>query len=432
MSHQELDLKRFLQVVRRYRLLVGALALVGLAGGVAYAMLNPPMLSAKAVVVLPTNTRDLQTQVVIAGSQPVLKASIKSIEPPISFETLVERVKVGSVTSNAIAINAQSKSASQAESIANSVAKSYVSYVDSPNAPGGRLVVRVLEPANNANGTPLPTRLSVQGLLGLLAGAILGSVVAMVISRTDRRLRDRDEMADAIGVPVLASIAVSHPASTGDWVRLLEEYRPGVVHGWSMRKALEQLALADVTATDVSGTGASVAIVTLASDKKALAIGPQLAVFAASQGILTSLVIGPQQDPSTTATLRAACAAPTVVPPRRNSRLKVTVADHESAGRVPEAALTIVVAVVDGRDPQVAETMNTDVAVLGVSAGTASAENLAQVAASAAADGRPIAGIFVADPDPADHTTGRMPQPGRTARRRPPTRLTGTNAGYRR
>src|SRR5262249_16691355 len=159
--------------------------------------LNPPMLAAKAVVVLPTNTRDLQTQVVIAGSQPVLKASIKSIEPAISFQNLVDRVKVGSVTSNAIAINAQSKSADQAEPMANAVARAYVSYVDSPNAPGGRLVVRVLEPANNAKGTPLVTRLAVQGLLGLLAGAILGSVVALVISRTDRRLRDRDEMADS-------------------------------------------------------------------------------------------------------------------------------------------------------------------------------------------------------------------------------------------
>ena len=62
--------------------------------------------------------------------------------------------------------------------------------------------------------------------------------------------------------------------------------------------------------------------------------------------------------------------------------------------------------------------MRTTATVLGVSAGAATAEQLARVAASAAADGRDIAGILVADPDPADHTTGRLPQLARPAHRR--------------
>jgi hypothetical protein len=313
--------------------------------------------------------------------------------------------------------------------MANSVARSYAAYVAGPKAPGGQLAANVLEPATGATGALLVTRLIATGVIGLLIGGVLGSIVALVISRSDRRLRDRDEMADAIGVPVLASVAVTHASSTSDWAKLLEDYRPGVVHGWSMRKALEHLALADMNLGDPSGGGASLAVLTLASDKRALAIGPQLAVFAASQGILTALVIGPQQYPNATAMLRAACAAPTMVPPRRPHRLRVAVADHESAGRLPDATLTIVVGVVDGDDPQVADTMRTDATVLAVSAGTASAEFLAKVAASAAADGRHIAGIIVADPDPADHTTGRLPQPGRTVRRRPPTRMTGTSGG---
>ncbi len=37
------------------------------------------------------------------------------------------------------------------------------------------------------------------------------------------------------------------------------------------------------------------------------------------------------------------------------------------------------------------------------------AEQLARAAVTAAADGREIAGILVADPDPGDNTTGRMP-----------------------
>ena len=54
--------------------------------------------------------------------------------------------------------------------------------------------------------------------------------------------------------------------------------------------------------------------------------------------------------------------------------------------------------------------MRASTTVLGVSAGAATAAQLVGVAVSAAADGRQIDGILVADPDPADHTTGRVPQ----------------------
>ena len=90
------------------------------------------------------------------------------------------------------------------------------------------------------------------------------------------------------------------------------------------------------------------------------------------------------------------------------------------------------VAVVDGQTPQVADTMRTTATVLGVSAGAATAEQLARVAASAAADGRDITGILVADPDPADHTTGRLPELARPAHRKMPTRVTSTSTETRR
>ena len=90
----------------------------------------------------------------------------------------------------------------------------------------------------------------------------------------------------------------------------------------------------------------------------------------------------------------------------------------------PTLRLTVVVAVVDGRSPRMPATMRTTATVLGVSAGAATAEQLARVAVSAAADGREVAGILVADPDSADRTTGRIPQLARPQRRQP-TRLEG-------
>ena len=89
------------------------------------------------------------------------------------------------------------------------------------------------------------------------------------------------------------------------------------------------------------------------------------------------------------------------------------------------AALTILPSVVDEQTPRVADRMREAVAVLGVSAGAATADELARVAVSAADHGRPIAGILVANPDSADHSTGRIPQLARTTARRAPTHLTG-------
>jgi len=185
-----------------------------------------------------------------------------------------------------------------------------------------------------------------------------------------------------------------------------------------MRKALQYLGLADQSLSSQKD-GLTLAVISSSFDRKALALGPQLAVFAASRGISTALVVGPQQDVTATATLRAACAAR---PSEPSSHLRVVVRDHADTVLEPDVALTIVVAVDDGQAPPVTHLTGTTPTVLGVSAGVATAEQLARVAASAAVAGYDIVGILVADPDPADTTTGRLPQVERPAQRRRPTR----------
>ena len=149
------------------------------------------------------------------------------------------------------------------------------------------------------------------------------------------------------------------------------------------------------------------------TDPGALALGPQLAVFAASLGIRTTLVIGPQQNPNATATLRAACSMQPVASSRWSGYLEVVVLDSADSGDPPNAALTVVVAVVKASEPRAAETMRAMTTVLGVSSGAATAEELARVAVSAAADNRQITGILVADPIPrtAPPAASRIPHP---------------------
>ena len=276
--------------------------------------------------------------------------------------------------------------------------------------------------------------------------------MALAVGRNDRRLRERDEIANSIGIPVLASVPVAHPSSARGWTKLLEDYKPTAVHSWQLRTALQQLGIARpgfgrsaydgngsslydddrVSVYDGDGGRFSLVVLSLSSDSGALALGPQLAAFAASQEIPTALVIGPQQDAAATATLRTACAAQLSEASMRHGLLRVTAYDEGSVDVQPDTALVIVVAVVDSRAPKMPDTMRTNATVIGVSAGAATAEQLAWAAVVAATDGREVTGILVADPDPADQTTGRIPHLARPARHRRPNRLRGIVTEIRR
>jgi hypothetical protein len=172
-------------------------------------------------------------------------------------------------------------------------------------------------------------------------------------------------------------------------------------------------------------------VISLSSDKGALALGPQLAVFAASLDIPTTLVIGPQGDVNTAAALRTACAVPPASA-RWSGKLRVTVADDGDLDGRPKGRLTIVVTVVDSSTPRMPGTMHTAAAVLGVSAGAATAEQLARAAVCAAVDGRDVVGILVADPEQTDRSTGRVPRLVQPPRRRMPTRLNALTTEIRR
>src|SRR5262249_48393211 len=189
----------------------------------------------------------LATQIVIASSDSVLESALRTVDPSMSVQTLRSRVRTTSVASSDIlSISGQGRTAAQAEGIANAVADSYVAYVSSGKITGGQVQARVLEPATTAAGPSLRSRLLITGCLGALLGALVGAIAVLAFSRRDRRLRERDEIADSIGVPVLASINVEYPSNAAGWTKLFTEYRPGAVDAWRLRKALQYLGLADV------------------------------------------------------------------------------------------------------------------------------------------------------------------------------------------
>jgi hypothetical protein len=375
----------------------------------------------------------------------VLVNALPDVRPAMSLTELRLRVKAASPAPDIVSIAAKGKTAADAEAAANAVAKSYVRLVNSPHSPVGSIRAHLLESAGSATG-PTPIEWTViWTLVGGLAGALIGVIVALAIGRNDRRLRERDEIANSIGIPVLASVPVAHPSAAAGWTNLLEDYKPASVHAWQLRAALQRLDMARPgfdrpayngngsslyddglgSMYDREGRSSSLLVLSLSSDPGALALGPQLAAFAASQNIHTALVVGPQQDAAATATLRTACATPSATASIRRGLLRVSAYDEGGVDIQPDTTLVIVVAVVDSRAPKMPDTMRTNATVVGVSAGVATAEQLARAAVAVSADGREITGILVADPETTDQTTGRIPQLARPARSRLPNRLLG-------
>jgi capsular polysaccharide biosynthesis protein len=453
MSEKALDLRGSVQIVRRRKRLVSVVTVLGLLAGGAYSALRPPLLTSAALIVLPQSAQAAaaaaansngnpdaytETQTVILRSTPVLSAALPRVRPAMSLEALRADIKVNSLTGYIISVSAASKLAADAEATANAVADSYIAYVNSPNSPIPQVSARILQPATSATGTNRWVALALTALIGALAGLVIGVIAALAISRRDRRLWKRDDIASSIGVPVLASFPVRHPRDAAGWTDLLEDYEPAARDAWRMRQALQQLGIGVMSVNNgildngSHGGSSSLAVLSLSSDPGAIALGPQLAVLAASLGIPTTLIIGPQEEPAAAATLRTACAMPPPQPSKRPSHLQVIADDDANLGGRFHAALTVFVAVVDGRTPQPPHTMPASTTLLGVSAGAATAEQIARVAVNAAADGRGIAGILVADPEPADHTSGLVPQLAQPRRHRLPTRLSGTTTEIRR
>jgi capsular polysaccharide biosynthesis protein len=441
MSQQALDLRTSTQIVRRHKVLVAIVVALGILVGSGYAARYPPVLTSTALVVLPQSASSTQssgssgqnsispyteTQVVIAGSSQVLVAALPNVKPPMSLDKLRSNVEVSSVTSYVISFSATGKKAADAEATANAVAQSYINFVNSPNSPIKHVSARMLEPATSATGTGPMKALVITGIIGALAGALIGIILSLAVGRKDRRLRERDAIATSIGIPVLASVPVDHPSDAAGWTRLLEDYKPAPVHAWRLRAALQQLGRIGFDQPIYNGDSRfALTVLSLSSDPKALALGPQLAVFAASIGIPTALVIGPQQDGGVAATLRTACGVPPAPSSKRPNLLHVMTSDDATIDTQPDVALIIVVLVVDSRAPEIPDTMRTAATVIGVTTGVATAEQLARVAVAASVDGREISGILVANPDPTDRTTGRIPHLVPQTRRRLPSRLKG-------
>ena len=437
---QTLDLRRSAQIVWRRKAVVFAVAVLGLLFSVVFAMFHPPVYTGSTFVAVPP-TVSIGTQALIMNSEPVLVSAARRADLGEPVAKLRGRIRVTSAAYELMSVSAQGASPAQAERVVNAVTLAYIAYVGSPASPVGQVPTRLMARATFAVG-PTPTmRLAASVVPGVLSGLLVGIIIALAAGRADRRLRERDEIANAITVPVLASVRARRPAAGASWAETADHSPPGAAEAADtrrLRKVLRELGVADVDGADSGPIGDhALAVITLAGDRTALSLGPRLAAAAAA-AVPTALVIDQYPGANPSAPARRMGLPRMVTGSQRNRRhlaartLDLVVRERDGDSPPEPGRLSVVVAVVDRKAPSVAQTLRAATTVLGVTSGAATAEELARVVASAVGDGRVVSGILVANPSRLDQTTGRVAHLAQPGQNMMPTRMTDAVTGTRR
>jgi hypothetical protein len=170
MSQQAADLPRFVQIIGRYRSLVGIMALLGLFAGVVFAALNPPVFTSRAFV--------LYEPPCPAGG---ICGGPAFLVPGGPARKLTIGAQLKPEAGNILSVSAVGRTAAQAEAAADAAARSLAG-AGSLSYQGEQISGLIAEPATTATGTP--QQLFGDALLGAVLGALAGILAALAGGRT--------------------------------------------------------------------------------------------------------------------------------------------------------------------------------------------------------------------------------------------------------
>ena len=94
-------------------------------------------------------------------------------------------------------------------------------------------------------------------LIGGLAGALIGVIVALAISRRDRRLRKRDEIANSVGIPGPRLVPGRPPVRRRGLDPAPAGVQAAAVHAWRLRTALRRVGVPDDSLSNGHDGGSS-------------------------------------------------------------------------------------------------------------------------------------------------------------------------------
>ena len=177
MSQQAPDLPRSVEIIGRYRALIGFVALLGAFVGLVIGALNPPASTSRALVVFSAPTCPAGA---ICGG---------AMFSPAYFQAMVLKefpsgVQVKPVAGDVLSISVSAGTAAGAEALADAAAHSYLVDTGSMSYLGEHATARILQPATTATGTTPLKHLAGDALLGVVIGALLGIIAALAGAQT--------------------------------------------------------------------------------------------------------------------------------------------------------------------------------------------------------------------------------------------------------
>jgi hypothetical protein len=178
MNQQAPDLPRSVQIISRYKTLLGFAALLGALTGILLAVLNPPRHSSQALVVFTAPTCPAGA---ICGG-PMFSADYFRA---MLLKEFPNGVAVKPAGGDVLSISASGYTTAQAEALANEVASSFVADADSSWYMADHADVQIIQPATSTTAAETPVRRA-EGftLIGVLVGALLGVIAALAAGQT--------------------------------------------------------------------------------------------------------------------------------------------------------------------------------------------------------------------------------------------------------
>ena len=179
MNQQAPDLPRSVQIISRYKSLIGFAALLGALAGILLAALNPPRSSSQALVEFTAPT--CQPAGAICGG-PMFSADYFRA---MLLKEFPHGVAVKPAGDGVLSVSATGYTTAQAEALANEVASSFVADADSSWYMADHADVQIIQPATSTTAADTPVRRA-EGftLIGVLVGALLGVIAALAAGQT--------------------------------------------------------------------------------------------------------------------------------------------------------------------------------------------------------------------------------------------------------
>lgn len=259
-----MELRDYLRVLRKYWVLIVALALLGVAVAATYSLVKTPEYSSSAKVFVSTQSSDnvqelaqgntftqqrVKTYADLVGTPIVLLPVIGTLELNITAAQLAQQVSASApLDTTLIEITAMSEDPVLAAEIANTTAESLtgvVAKIETPeNGESSPVKLTRVQEADVPN-KPVSPNVPLNLALGLLVGLALGVGFAVLRETLDTRIRNERDVEGVTDIPLMGGIAFDPKAKQRPLIVQADPKSPRAESFRSLRTNLQFLDVSD-------------------------------------------------------------------------------------------------------------------------------------------------------------------------------------------